>query len=694
MIRPDWLNLNGLWDYAITPDSVERPAVYQGKILVPYPVESVLSGVMCQFDEHSILWYHRTFSVPEAWAGRRLLLRFGAVDWEGRVFLNGREMGRHRGGYDAFSFDITDAIKGNGLQDLVMAVTDPTEGDQPRGKQSRKPEGIFYNASSGIWQTVWLEPVPASGITELKLIPDLGGSALRFRVLTHGNSEGLQVEATAMTGNLEVGRVSGRANTELVLPLKQMRTWSPEDPFLYDLKIVLKDGERAVDEVRSYFGMRSIGLRRDEQGVTRITLNDDFVFKIGALDQGYWPDGICTAPTDTALQHDLRFLKAAGFNLVRKHAKIEPDRWYYWCDKLGLLVWQDMPSGNNNTADGRVRFEAELQRMVRQLVNHPSIVTWVIFNEGWGQFDTERLTRALKELDPSRLVDSASGWTDKHIGDLSDAHSYPFPESPAPDTSRAIVIGEFGGLGLSLPDHQWSTNFWSYQMLPDRKALEAWYYHLLQEIQVQKKTQGLSAAIYTQTADVETECNGLLTYDRRIMKISAERLAAMNRGDLYREGMRALLTNAVFGEVVWKYTLDRPSSLWNMPGFDDTRWKEGPGGFGTAFTRGARVHTKWDSTDIWLRRSFVLGDEDFQNVKFFLHHDKSVEVYLNGVPALSAEGYLVDYALYDVTPEALAALHAGTNSIAVHCSQTSGGQFVDVGIVTLTTPVGDKSKLP
>ncbi len=506
-----------------------------------------MSGVWRELDEQEILWYHRTFSVPSDWSGRRLLLRFGAVDWEARIFVNGRELGRHRGGYDAFSFDITDAIKGDGLQDLVVAVIDPTEGDQPRGKQSRKPEGIFYNASSGIWQTVWLEPVPPAGILELKLTPDLDAGALRLHVFTRGGG-GLRVEATATLNGQAAGQVNGGANTQLILPLTQVRSWSPDDPFLYGLHVVLKEQDRIVDEVTSYFGMRSVGLRRDEHGVMRVTLNGNFVFQLGALDQGYWPDGICTAPTDIALQHDIRFLKTAGFNLVRKHAKVEPDRWYYWCDKLGLLVWQDMPSGNNNTTEGRVRFEAELQRLVRQLSNHPGIVTWVIFNESWGQFDTERLTRTIKELDPSRLLDSASGWTDKQVGDFSDAHSYPFPESPAADNSRALVISEFGGLGLSVPGHQWSTNFWSYQMLPDEKALQGWYYHLLQEIWSQKDSRSLSAAIYTQLTDVETECNGLLTYDRRVTKIPAERLAMMNREDFYKQSMQVILTNAVFGK--------------------------------------------------------------------------------------------------------------------------------------------------
>lgn len=686
MVREDWLNLDGLWDYVILPETVERADSYQGKILVPYPVESALSGVMRDLDEQHVLWYHRTFSVPAAWAGRHVMLRFGAVDWQARVFVNHIELGCHRGGYDAFSFDITEALNGSGPQELELAVSDPTEGDQPRGKQSRKPEGIFYRACSGIWQTVWLEPVSAQSITRLELTPDVEAGTLRLRVSTLGNADGLRVEATAMDGAGEAGHVDGAANGELVLPLKQPRLWSPDDPFLYDLAVALKVRGQTVDRVKSYFGFRSVSQRRDEHGVMRPTLNGNFIFQLGALDQGYWPDGIYTAPTDVALQHDLRFLKQAGFNLVRKHVKVEPDRWYFWCDKRGLLVWQDMPSGNNNTPEGRERFEAELQRMVGQLRNHPSIITWVIFNESWGQFDSERLTRGLKELDPSRLVDHASGWTDKHVGDLSDAHTYPIPDPPPAESGRALVIGEFGGLGLPLTGHLWSNDKWSYQMLLDEPALEGWYYYLLQQIWLQKENRGLSAAIYTQTADVETECNGLLTYDRRVVKIPVERLRAMNSGEIYRQGMNVLLTNAFFGQPIWKYSFEPPPAGWNMPGYDDRQWREGPGGFGTAFTRGSRVHTEWNSSDVWLRRSFVLGTNSLRGAKFHLHHDKSTEIYLNGVEALETKSYLVDYALFDIAPAALATLHPGTNCMAVHCDQTTGGQFIDVGIVVLEPP--------
>lgn len=686
MLRPDWLNLNGLWDYAITGNTIQPPAVYQGKILVPYPVQSMLSGVRRTLDDGSTLWYHRSFRVPAAWAGRRIILRFGAVNWQTRVAVNGRQVGAHHGGYDAFAFDITGYLKPDAPQELTVAVSDPIEGDQPRGKQSRHPEGIFYTASSGIWQTVWLEPVPERGITDIRLAPDVDAGVLRLHVFDRDNSGTLVVEATAFSGNNVAGQASGPPNAELRLPLNKPRLWSPNDPFLYDLRIVLTDHGHVVDTVGSYFGMRSVGLRRDENGVTRIALNGKFFFELGALDQGFWPDGIYTAPTDAALQHDLRFLKSAGFNLVRKHVKVEPERWYYYCDKLGLLVWQDMPSGNNNTPEGRIRFEAELRRMILQLQNHPSIVTWVIFNESWGQFDSERLTQMVKEWDPTRLVDSASGWTDKHVGDLNDAHNYPFPETPSPDSSRASVMGEFGGLGLPEPGHEWSTDYWSYQTLPDAAALEGWYYTLLKEIWSQKETRGLSAAIYTQTSDVETECNGLLTYDRRVEKISPARLAAMNSGEVFRRPMTVLLTNAVFGVPIWRYTFARPSPFWNLPAFNDHAWSQGPGGFGTSFTRGSRVRTTWNTSDIWLRRSFVLGAGDLTGARFYLHHDKSVQVFLNGVEALRTDSYLVNYALFDIAPAALAALHPGANCIAVHCNQTAGGQFIDVGIVLPLSP--------
>ena len=549
-VRSDWLNLNGLWDYAITPDSAQKPPSFAGKILVPFPVESALSGVMTNFDEHSKLWYRRSLVAPQSWRGRRVRLHFGAVDWRCQVWVNGRDIGRHEGGYDAFSFDITDALGWKGAEDIQVCVTDPTEGDQPRGKQSRKPEGIFYTANSGIWQTVWLEPVPEICIDRLKSSPDVDSHSVRLRIAVNDLSEDLRVEAVALADGKEAGRIAGPANTELVLNLAKLHLWNPDDPFLYDLKVTLKQGDKTLDSVSSYFGMRKISLRKDDQEFTRIALNDGFVFQIGTLDQGYWPDGIYTAPTDEALRWDIEFLKKSGFNLARKHVKVEPERWYYWCDKLGLLVWQDIPSGNNATADGRRDFENELFRMVDVLENHPAIVTWVLFNEGWGQYDTKPLAERLRQRDPSRLVDNASGWTDMRVGDLIDMHDYPGPDSPSPEPRRAAVLGEFGGFGLSVSGHSWSSNCWGYKMLPDARELTDRYAQAMRHVKQLRELRGLSAAVYTQNTDVETECNGLQTYDRAVSKIAPELLLAANRSGLSETPEKIVLADGLFGRAV------------------------------------------------------------------------------------------------------------------------------------------------
>jgi hypothetical protein len=681
LVRPDWLNLNGLWDYAVTTDSASQPSHYDGEILVPFPIESALSGVMTNFNESSKLWYHRSFSIPESWRGRRVRLHFGAVDWRCQVWVNGHDIGQHQGGYDAFTMDVTDALNAQGTNEILVCATDPTEGDQPRGKQSRKPEGIFYTSTSGIWQTVWLEPVPETCIDSLKMTPDVEAKSLRLWVAANNFSENLRVEAAAFINGKQVAQVSGLANAELVLNLPDPHLWSPDDPFLYDLKVTLKSGDKTLDSVSSYFGMRKIALRKDDQGFTRIALNDQCIFEVGTLDQGFWPDGIYTAPTDAALRSDIEFLKKNGFNLTRKHVKVEPDRWYYWCDKLGLLVWQDMPSGNNATVEGRRDFENELLRMVDGLGNHPSIVMWVLFNEGWGQYDTPQLAAWLKDMDPTRLVDDASGWTDMRAGDVIDMHNYPGPNAPAPEPHRAAVLGEFGGLGFAVDGHLWSTHSWGYIMLTNNQVLADRYAEALKQVWELHNLGGLSAAIYTQTADVETECNGLQTYDRAVAKIDPGILLAANLGKFSKPPQKIVLADALYGRPGWKYTTEQPATNWYEPEFDASGWKEGVGGFGTAGTPGIFLNTTWQTDDIWLRREFTVTAEDVSRIKFQLFHDEDVEVYLNGVLAVKLPGFITDYDEFEISKEAVAALHPGDNSIAVHCHQTTGGQGVDVGII-------------
>lgn len=681
LVRTEWKNLNGLWDYAITDAAMNYPPAFAGKILVPFPVESALSGVLTNVSEHGQLWYRRNFSVPETWRGQRVRLHFGAVDWRCQVRVNDHEIGQHQGGYDAFTFDITEALQWKGAEEISVCVTDPTEGDQPRGKQSRKPEGIFYTSTSGIWQTVWLEPVPEISIDGLKLTPDVDAKALRVRVAANSFSDSLRVEAVASVVGKEVARVTGKPNSELVLNFTEPHLWTPDDPFLYDLKVTLRDGDKAVDSVTSYFGLRKIALRKDEQGFTQMALNNEFIFQVGTLDQGFWPDGLYTAPTDAALRSDIEFLKKSGFNLTRKHVKVEPDRWYYWCDKLGLLVWQDMPSGNNATADGRREFENELSRLVEGLENHPSLIVWVLFNEGWGQYDTETLADWLKKLDPSRLVDSASGWTDLRVGDMNDMHNYPGPNMPPPEPRRASVLGETGGFGLVVTNHVWAAHPWGYVMLGDGEELASRYTQSLKQLWRLHNLRGLSAFIYTQTSDVETECNGLLTYDRAVAKIDSATLAAANAGGIFSPPKKIILANALFGRTTWKYTIEQPADNWAHAEFDAGGWREGVGGFGVEPTPGVFANTSWSTADIWLRREFLLDTNDIPSLALQMFHDEDAEIYLNGVLAVKAASFSTDYAEFEISAEAKATLHAGPNTIAAHCHQTSGGQGIDVGLI-------------
>ncbi len=688
MVRPEWQNLNGLWQLTVAEPEANPPVGkdLSKRILVPFPVESALSGVMRSAEW---VWYRRTFEVPKDWSGQHVLLHFQAVDWQAEVFVNGMELGIHRGGYDAFTFDVTETLKAEGPQELIVRVFDPSShGDQPRGKQVDKPHGIWYTPSTGIWQTVWIEPVPAARVGRLSMTPDVDGSALRLTVQGVGTQQEHGIEAVVYLGDQEVARATGRVGEEIVLsiPPKKLQLWSPDQPTLYDLSVSLVHSGVAVDTVNSYFGMRKIDLGKDEQGRTRIRLNGKPLFLIGPLDQGFWPDGIYTAPTDEALRYDIEVTRQLGFNATRKHVKIEPARWYYWCDKLGLLVLQDMPSGNNKTPESKQQFETELNRLVSGRRNHPSIVTWVVFNEGWGQHDTERYVDMVRQMDPSRLTICASGWTDvPGAGDIHDIHKYPGPGAPEPEEGRASVLGEFGGLGLGVDGHTWTEKTWGYRGTASREELTRRYVDLLTHLKELKQSPGLSAAIYTQITDVETECNGLLTYDRAVIKVDVDKIVAANQGRVPKR--RLVVPAAREKAVAWRYTFNKPAEGWQQPEFDDVSWKEGPAGFGKKDTPGAVVRTEWRSPEIWIRRQFDLPQVDTKNLLLLIHHDEDAEVYFNGVLAARTSKFTTAYETTSVAPEALEALEPGAkNTIAVHCRQTMGGQYIDVGLVEVVQP--------
>ena len=542
LVRDAWINLNGLWEYAIRPLEESQPHNFDGYILVPFAPESSLSGVMRSVGEDAQLWYRRTFNTSELSDDGRVLLHFGAVDWRATVWLNGNQVGQHEGGYDAFTFDISDSIDSAvPEQELVIAVWDPVDTSiQPRGKQVNQPEGIWYTSVTGIWQTVWLEQVPESSIASLEMTSDIDANVFRLRVNARGVTDSYQVEAIASVGGVQVAQQRGAVDDLLEVVIDDPRLWSPEDPFLYNLTVRLVGDGDPVDEVTSYFGMRKITVATDSSGVNRLFLNNKPVLMLGPLDQGWWPDGLYTAPTDEALLYDLEITKQLGFNMVRKHVKVEPERWYYHADRLGLLVWQDMPNGDRHierTAPDFVRssdsasvYHKELKAMIDTHANHPSIVVWVPFNEGWGQFDTDAVLSLVKEYDPTRLVDGPSGWADRGSGDIYDLHDYPGPPLLAPlELDRAVVLGEFGGLGLPLEGHLWwNKRNWGYRTYATTDELHESYEELMKRLSP-LVVKGLAAAVYTQTTDVEGEVNGLMTYDREVVKFDAESLTAIHQ---------------------------------------------------------------------------------------------------------------------------------------------------------------------
>ncbi|MEO9891129.1 sugar-binding domain-containing protein [Aurantibacter sp.] len=552
MVREDWKNLNGTWQYAIKKDG-EIPENFESEILVPFPIESLLSGVQKSVSDKEVLWYHRTFKLPANWKGQQILLHFGAVDWETTVYINDLEIGSHSGGYDPFSMNITDALLEGREQEITVAVWDPTSnGTQPIGKQKTKPEGIFYTPVSGIWQTVWLEPVPEQSISSFKITPNIDDSTLKVLVKSSTSSTiNERIVLKVLDAGKEIAIEEATFGETVSIKITNQKQWSPDSPHLYDLEISYLKNNKTIDQVKSYFGMRKIALGEDKEGNKRLLLNNEFLFHFGTLDQGWWPDGLYTAPTDEALLFDIETTKKLGFNTIRKHVKVEPARWYYHCDRIGMLVWQDMPNGDGlgtwkspsgydyiqakRKPQSAHQYRKEWKNIMDANYNSPSIVVWVPFNEAWGQFDTENVINWTMKYDSSRLVDGPSGGNYFPVGHMIDTHVYPGPGMPNKDLhapimfkDRAMILGEFGGLGLVMRDHLWQKDKnWGYRNIENKTKLFESYSKLINQLPALIEN-GLSAAIYTQTTDVEGEVNGLMTYDRAIIKMDVDQTNRVN----------------------------------------------------------------------------------------------------------------------------------------------------------------------
>ena len=544
--RTDWVNLNGEWEYAIKPKGEVEPNSFDGNILVPFAVESSLSGVQKEVGENNELWYKRSFAVPANWKNKDVVLNFGAVDWKADVFVNDILIGSHQGGFTPFSFNITPYLTGKSNQKLVVRGWDPSDrGYQPHGKQTSNPEGIWYTPVTGIWQTVWLEPVATNHITSVKSIPNIDNGTMNVTVGTSQPCNTAVVEVKLLDKGQVVASAKGVQGKELRLAVQNPTLWDTSNPYLYDMKVSLTKDGKVVDDVKSYTAFRKISSKRDANGIMRMQLNNKNLFQYGPLDQGWWPDGLYTAPTDEALLYDIVKTKDWGFNMIRKHVKVEPARWYYHCDKEGILVWQDMPSGdmgnqwaphtyNGGTDKERssasiANYYQEWKEIMDLCVSHPSVVVWVPFNEAWGQFDTEKVAEWTKNYDPSRLVNPASGGNHRACGDILDLHNYPGPSMFLFDPQRVTVLGEYGGIGLPLENHLWwNKRNWGYVQFKNSDEVTAEYVKYANELK-EMVDRGFSAAVYTQTTDVEGEVNGLMTYDRKEIKINEAAVKKANQ---------------------------------------------------------------------------------------------------------------------------------------------------------------------
>ena len=718
MQRNEWKNLCGTWEYAITDNFDDFPKAFDGEILVPFAIESQLSGVQKPLNAGAYLWYRLEVKIPGSWEGQQILLNFGAVDWHAKVFINKLFAGEHKGGFTPFSLNITDKLA-PGKQEIMVAVYDPTDTQkQARGKQTLNPKGILYTAVSGIWQPVWLEPVPKKYIQKVLVTPDPDSRMFRLNILGCNVTEDMMVAVKVYNEGENVLTVSKGVNNQIELPIENPKLWEPGNPNLYDIEIELLQDDKPVDKVKTYSAMRKVSVGTDAEGIPRIMLNDKFIFQYGLLDQGWWPDGLLTPPSYDALRYDVDFTLAAGFNTIRKHVKTEPEVFYQYCDKMGVLVWQDMPHGDDYNYKNKQpvkdlevarQYEKELMELVDYLSNYPSIIMWVPFNEGWGQYDTRRVTEMVKKKDPSRIVNSPSGWVDMGAGDVYDVHRYPGPGKVEDAGGRPFLIGEFGGLGCPIEGRLWNPEMrnWGYLTFTDKDTFKQEYKQLIYQLPY-LKAQGLSGAIYTQTTDVEGEVNGLLTYDRVETKIPVDELKQLH-AKLYTTPPKItiVMPDSEKEPQAWKYTMDNPGEGWFAVDFNDANWNVGMGVFGydnpssqlgMSYARrndpNAMPRTEWHTADLWLRKTIELSTLP-ENPHLWIRHDDSAEIYINGNLVINQghrTAHYEHYFLLKLNNEQKMFLKKGVNTIAIHAKNNldkgihfaGANQSVDLAIINLT----------
>jgi len=703
MKREEWMNLNGIWQYfkrtSIKYDYEKSRSLFSKAILVPFPVESALSGIMdnnFSVNKKSTHMYRRTFTLPTEFEGKNILLHFGAVDWRCYVYVNGVLAGTHDGGSVPFFFDITSLLKAGAEQELQVAVWDPTnDGGQPHGKQTNSPGGIWYTPNSGIWQTVWLEPVSPTHIISYEPIPDIDNSTVSVNIKT---SATCSLTLTVKDGDNIVAQQTGSSDDTFTLAIPSAKLWSPDEPNLYDLDIIIREQGEEIDKVSGYFGMRKFS-RAMVDGHPAVLLNNKPLYMYGPLDQGWWPDGLLTPPSYEAMVYDLQVMKDFGMNMVRKHIKLENDLWFDWCDKNGLVVWQDMPSGCGNGQVGTLdynmkNFYHENEALIEATRHHPCIGAWVVWNEGWGQYPESGMAHTRRGVnsviaashDPGRFVHAVTGWVDVEMGDFLDVHSYPAPGAATnPVNERIASCGEFGGINLFIKDHMWAGSDVDYTTVEDADAYTNLYDHYTDCLQRLQQEKGLWMSVYTQITDVEQECNGLMTYDRKVLKVSPEQQAIMKAKiqktiNCRLKGVKTIVAAGdESSSIQWRYTTTEPASDWYTTDFTATGWKTGTAGFGGS------GRTAWSSSDIWIRRNFKITNleaSQLQELRLWLFHDEDAEIYINGIFAAKVTGYNTKYEVWPLLPEAMNALKldGSDNVIAIHCKQTTGGQFIDCGL--------------